>query len=124
MRQSDRYWAIGVKRRPAYLIKFSNSSSKILFCLAERRQISYDEHRRYTGIAGGGAEIEYPRGSRHDVYRQSCQLAQMGGRIRHPDRRLCHRGAALQKGLPRRQLGAETGHRQEQGPRHQSVSGG
>ena len=43
----------------------------------------------------GGAEIEYPRGARHDVYRRSHQLDQMGGRIRHPDRRLCHRGAAL-----------------------------
>ena len=29
----------------------------------------------------------------------------MGNRIRRPDRRLCHRGAALQKGVPRRQLG-------------------
>ena len=46
------------------------------------------------------------------------------GRICGPDRRLCHRGAALQKGVPRRQLGTETGHRKEQGPRHQSVSGG
>lgn len=69
-----------------------------------------------TGDAGGGAEIEYPRGSHHDVYRRSCQLAQMGNRIRRPDRRLCHRGAALQKGVPRRQLGTETGHRKEQGP--------
>jgi len=66
-----------------------------------------------TGDAGGGAEIEYPRGSHHDVYRRSCQLAQMGNRIRRPDRRLCHRGAALQKGVPRRQLGTETGHRRD-----------
>ena len=36
---------------PAHPIKFYNASSKISFCLAERRQISYDEHRRYTGIA-------------------------------------------------------------------------
>ena len=39
-----------------------------------------------TGDAGGGAEIEYPRGSHHDVYRRSCQQAQMGNRIRRPDR--------------------------------------
>lgn len=97
-----------------YFIKFSNSSSKVSFCLAERRQISYDEYRR----CGGGAEIEYPRGSHHDVYRRSHQLAQMGGRVCGPDRRLCHRGSAVQKGVPRHELGAETGHRKEQGPRH------
>ena len=32
----------GIKRRPAYLIKFYKVLSKVSFCLAERRQISYD----------------------------------------------------------------------------------
>ena len=55
-----------------------------------------------TGDAGGGAEIEYPRGSHHDVYRRSHQLAQMGGRVCGPDRRLCHRGSAVQKIVEKR----------------------
>lgn len=35
--------------KEGYLIKFYNASSKVSFCLAERRQISYDEHRRCRG---------------------------------------------------------------------------
>lgn len=67
MRKSDRYRTIGIKRQPAppILSNFTmhhQKSHSALRSAAKYRMMS-------TGDAGGGAEIEYPRGSHHDVYR-------------------------------------------------------